>query len=55
MNASDKDMDLWDIDYTQTVTDDDGNVEQELLRQAGWKLYKRGICIVYELKAEKND
>ena len=25
MNASDKDMDLWDIDYTQTVTDDDGN------------------------------
>ena len=54
MNASDKDMDLWDIDYTQTVTDDDGNVEQELLEamQDGSSISGE-YAFVYELKAEK--
>lgn len=31
MNGSNKDMDLWDIDYTQAVTDENGNVDQEML------------------------
>ncbi len=54
MNASDKDMDLWDIDYTQTVTDDDGNVDQELLEamQDGSSISGE-YAFVYELKAEK--
>ena len=31
MNGSNKDMDLWDIDYTQAVTDENGNIEQKML------------------------
>mgnify|MGYP000336960253 CR=1 FL=1 len=54
MNGSNKDMDLWDIDYTQTVTDDDGNVDQELLEamQDGSSISGE-YAFVYELKAEK--
>ena len=31
MNGSNKDMDLWDIDYTQAVTDENGNIDQKML------------------------
>ena len=31
MNFSNKDMDLWDIDYTQAVTDENGNIDQKML------------------------
>ncbi len=31
MNGSNKDIDLWDIDYTQAVTDENGNIDQKML------------------------